>query len=376
MVSDQSESSTSSKRKNESENPRKKRGNYMSWLRDQELKAEPRVSEWRTRKRKQIASIQLEDTVSETYHVAEMSRLEVVEIVEPEGKNGNENFKESIIEEEEFTDDYSCASQEGDVNTDHGHKGADFSGDFVSRYEHYADDEDDLSFCSDTEDNDEEESCKSNSQSSKEYDQSLIYSGARLTLMASMLLVLTFSMKHSLTSDALSDLLILVELHCLSPNVFRTTTRLFNAFFKDIRSPIEFHYYCISKSCYTYLSTNPPELCPTCHSSLVGKKNCSYFVVVPIIQQLQALLNNGNLLQDILNYKASHKRGASITDVLDGNLYKAHFGQDFIGTQKKENKGKKELHISFQINTDGVSLFRSSTFSVWAVYLIINKISP
>lgn len=142
------------------------------------------------------------------------------------------------------------------------------------------------------EDNEDKESCNSNSQSSKVIGQPLIYSGARLTLMASMLLVLTFSMKHSLTSEALSDLLLLVELHCLSPNVFRTTIKLFNAFFKDLRSVIEFHYYCKSRKCYTYLGTNPPEICPTCHAYLAAKKNCSYFVVVPIIQQLQALLNS------------------------------------------------------------------------------------
>lgn len=43
---------------------------------------------------------------------------------------------------------------------------------------------------------------------------------------------------------------------------------------------------------------------------------------------------------------------------------------------QKRVKKKSELHISLQINTDGVALFRSSTFSIWPVYYIINELPP
>ena len=227
--------------------------------------------------------------------------------------------------------------------------------------------------------------------------------------MTSMLLILSFLMKHGITADAFADLLVLVELHCISPNIFKKTTKLFTQFFKELRSPVEFHYYCTHGHCLTYLGQKLPDVCPTCLQDLTNKKNYSYFVVVPIAYQLQSLFSSkyicrwvvihevwrfnctahfnqkssnfffksgGSLLQDILTLKASHKRkkDPGICDVLDGRLYKEYFNSD--GFIRGSSPQKNEVHISFQVNTDGVSLFRSSKFAVWPVYLIINEIPP
>ena len=66
----------------------------------------------------------------------------------------------------------------------------------------------------------------------------------------------------------------------------------------------------------------------------------------------------------------------NIEDILGGRLYKAHFDDDgyFKGTD--EYTKTMEPHISLQMNTDGVALFRSSTFSVWPVYYLINELPP
>ena len=117
----------------------------------------------------------------------------------------------------------------------------------------------------------------------------LIYPGARLTLMTSMLLIISFYMKHGLTADALSDLQVLLELHCMAPNICRKTTKLFKKFFMDLKSPIEYHYYCNHDKCFTYFGQVLPEACPSCGIDISEKKHHSYFVVVPIIYQLQAL---------------------------------------------------------------------------------------
>lgn len=80
----------------------------------------------------------------------------------------------------------------------------------------------------------------------------------------------------------------------------------------------------------------------------------------------------------IKSYRSTRMKQCSgnIEDVMDGDLYKKHFDKDhfFKGT-KKEQKNK-ELHISLQINSGGVSLFRSSAFSVWPVYFIVNELHP
>lgn len=84
-----------------------------------------------------------------------------------------------------------------------------------------------------------------------------------------------------------------------------------------------------------------------------------------------------SLPQGVLNYKSNRRKighDTNIEDVMDGKLYRTHFDTDgfFVSSKKLE----KEVHISLQINTDGVSLFRSSKFSVWPVYLVINEIPP
>ena len=66
----------------------------------------------------------------------------------------------------------------------------------------------------------------------------------------------------------------------------------------------------------------------------------------------------------------------AIEDIQDGLLYKKHFGSDgyFRGTSDK--KKKTEIHISFQINIDGVALFRSSKYNIWPMYLTVNELPP
>ena len=65
-----------------------------------------------------------------------------------------------------------------------------------------------------------------------------------------------------------------------------------------------------------------------------------------------------------------------LTEKLYGRLYKVHFDDDgyFKGTD--EYTKMMELHISPQMNTDGVALFRSSTFSVSPVNYLIDELPP
>lgn len=37
---------------------------------------------------------------------------------------------------------------------------------------------------------------------------------------------------------------------------------------------------------------------------------------------------------------------------------------------------KRQFHLSLQVNTDGVAVFRSSKFSIWPVYFIVNELPP
>jgi len=52
-----------------------------------------------------------------------------------------------------------------------------------------------------------------------------------------------------------------------------------------------------------------------------------------------------------------------ITDVYDGAAYKKH--ASFLA---------HPTNVSFILNTDGVAVFRSSTRSLWPVWLVINEL--
>ena len=79
-----------------------------------------------------------------------------------------------------------------------------------------------------------------------------------------------------------------------------------------------------------------------------------------------------------LSYPKSRSKTTedNIEDVYDGKRYKSVFGSDgyFIGTSEK--KKQKEIHLSLQINTDGVSIFKSSQRCIWPIYFKINELPP
>ncbi|XP_053398926.1 uncharacterized protein LOC123537936 [Mercenaria mercenaria] len=143
---------------------------------------------------------------------------------------------------------------------------------------------------------------------------------------------------------------------------------LFYNFFTELTSPVQKHYFC--DFCKEYSGTVSMKECALC-----GKKKEKYFMYIPIAGQLQSILSGLSTID--LNYKRNRDKKAesNIEDVFDGKMYKKHFdGSHFTGTPQKDKS--KELHISLQLNTDGVSIFRSSSYSVWPLYLIINELHP
>lgn len=81
---------------------------------------------------------------------------------------------------------------------------------------------------------------------------------------------------------------------------------------------------------------------------------------------------------DLLKYPVTRSKSNrdAIEDIQDELLYRKHFGSDRFFKGASDEKKKSEIHISFQINTDGVALFRSSKYSIWPVYLVVNELPP
>ena len=123
-----------------------------------------------------------------------------------------------------------------------------------------------------------------------EEEQQPVYQGAPITLGASLLLIMAYAVRHALSGVALADLLILIELHCVAPNLCRTSMKLLRAFFKKVRCPIELHYYCTT--CHHYIGPEKGTSCPNplCLRDLTIPRNSSYFVTIPLATQICSLL--------------------------------------------------------------------------------------
>lgn len=81
---------------------------------------------------------------------------------------------------------------------------------------------------------------------------------------------------------------------------------------------------------------------------------------------------------DLLKYPVTRSKSNpdAIDDIQDGLLCRKHFGNDGFFKGASDEKKKSEIYISFQINSDGVALFRSSRYSIWPVYLVVNELPP
>lgn len=204
-----------------------------------------------------------------------------------------------------------------------------------------------------------------------------IFDGSPLTLTMHVIAIITFAMTEHLSGSTLAHLLTLIWLHCPKPNNCVRSLRQLWGSFKDFQNPIEWHYMCTN--CQKYIGKNQPcstEYCMHCsHSFRLGKfKSWHPFIVFPIVQQLLCFFQDRFFVSQ-LDYKFKHEREKeenrktnNIEDIIDGKNYKRFFMEGgFL---------RNRYHLAFQMNTDGVALFKSSTFSIWPVYMIICDLPP
>lgn len=134
----------------------------------------------------------------------------------------------------------------------------------------------------------------------------------------------------------------------------------FNNFFKNLKTPLKKHYYC--SACYTKLKDASP-ICLRCNV----KDNVTYLIEIPIIAQLRTLFKRSPFYKNISTHRFNREKSdiSNIEDIYDGSVYKHLESSGFLSSKN---------NISFTWNTDGVPIFKSSKFSIWPFYLVINEL--
>ena len=126
-----------------------------------------------------------------------------------------------------------------------------------------------------------------------------IYPGSRLTIGISALLVMAVVIRHSLTGQALNDILKLIWLHCLGSSEFLRSINELKKCFCDISSPMTFHWYC--SFCFMLVDKNKEKCCPNsfCRKDFTVSGSLTFFVEVPIVQQIKRFFAKTGFYNDI-----------------------------------------------------------------------------
>ena len=156
------------------------------------------------------------------------------------------------------------------------------------------DDQEDVEEYLDAFDSDESAGGVNADHEEKQFEDVPLYNGAPISVAVSMLLIVTYAVRHSLTGLALVDLLTLVSLHCALPNQCASSMALLKKFFMKLKNPIQFHYYCTFCMEYQGLSIPEDKLCKNrcCLTDLRKKENSSYFLIIPLMCQLRDLIQS------------------------------------------------------------------------------------
>ena len=212
---------------------------------------------------------------------------------------------------------------------------------------------------------DTSESDSVNTNENKE--ETVIFQESKLTVSAAMILILTFSIRFSLSATAISNLLLFIHLMLPKSSSLCKTLRYFRKHFQSIKTPTHYHHYC--NNCFFKVADHSLQNCPKCEYDLLVNGNKGYFIEFTIINQIISFFKRVGFYESLqYKFKQNRRSTGNIEDIYDGLFSEKHF-KNYGFLVNPDN-------ISFLWNTDGVPLFKSSKISIWPIFLIINELEP
>ena len=198
----------------------------------------------------------------------------------------------------------------------------------------------------------------------EDQDHQPIYPGAQISIGAFMLLLAVFCTRHNITGEGIQQLLNIISLLLPAHHILCASLHAYKQFFKKLRNPLVYHYYC--HRCLGAVDNPAEENCPNEFCQTPFQKAQNYFLEIPVINQLQNLFSQDGFFETLQERFGRNVPVDTYEDIYDGKLYRSYL----------ENNGPLNYpeNISFTFNTDGASVFKSSNFSIWPIYLVINEL--
>lgn len=211
---------------------------------------------------------------------------------------------------------------------------------------------------SDDSESSDESSDEDESVINLEDENEMIFDGAKITVFESMMSLFAFSIAFKATGVMLAFIIDLILLHVPTKNKCVKSLYMFKKIFNAIKSPIVVHCYCLK--CKVEVSE---QVCGVCQQ----KKDMNYFIEMPLLSQLSLLLRRNGFYQKLQHRFTRTKSNVNnLEDIFDGEVYKSYFDDNgFLSNPS---------NLSFTWNSDGIPIFKSSNFSIWPFYLVINEL--
>jgi len=142
----------------------------------------------------------------------------------------------------------------------------------------------------------------------------------------------------------------------MKPTIFKKT--LFRKVFEKLKSPIARHFYC--SSCLAYLEQNDSP----CECE--NRQETSYFIEIQVASQIISLFSRERFYEDLQYRFFRQSIEGTHGEIYDGDLYRKLFKPGRFLWDKN--------NISFTWYSDGIPVFKSKTYSLWPMYLLINEL--
>ena len=108
--------------------------------------------------------------------------------------------------------------------------------------------------------------------------------------------------------------------------------------------------------------------CPNalCSRDLRKSNSCSFFIEIPLVTQIRNLFSKTGFYESLGHcFKRTKNNNSHFEDIYDGSEYRKHCSPGILDFQH---------NMSLLWNTDGVPVFKSSKFSIWPLYFVINEL--
>lgn len=134
---------------------------------------------------------------------------------------------------------------------------------------------------------------------------------------------------------------------------------------------IQYFFYC--SKCFSNFGELDRKIlkskqCPECGTvNAIGDlTKAHYFIIMDFVKQLQLVLNDPAIASVLKNPNEFPDNGDTIRDLYDGLMYKKFAASlDFSNGQ---------YYMSFTACTDGTPVFKSSTLSIWPIFVTCNEL--